>query len=180
MIDLETILGKYRTNMEGNDIDFNGMKIDRLFGLQDLILENLKPEAIVCEIGSLYGHSSMLFAHYCKEVYCVDIFEHSTYEDVFDANKKEFDNIIKIKDNSLHASTTFEDFFFDLVYIDAAHDFYNVVQDVNAWRNKVKKGGILSGHDYHPLHDGHIIEALAHLQIVPDKIYGDSSWIKRM
>ncbi len=51
---------------------------------------------------------------------------------------------------------------------------------VENWKDKVKPGGVLAGHDYHPLHDGHIIEALAYFQIVPDKIYSDSSWIKRL
>lgn len=180
MISLEDILGKYRTNLTNDDIDYNNMKIDRLFGLQDLITENLTVDSVVCEIGSLYGHSSMLFAHYCKLVYCIDIFAEPYYENIFDENKKNFENIIKIKNNSIYASSLFEDSMFDCVYIDAAHDFRSVVEDISYWTPKVKKGGILSGHDYHPLHSGEIIQALEYLKIVPDKIYSDSSWIKKL
>lgn len=37
---------------------------------------------------------------------------------------------------------------FDLIYIDAAHDYISVAYDLRIWWPKVKKGGILSGHDY--------------------------------
>lgn len=37
---------------------------------------------------------------------------------------------------------------FDLIYIDAAHDYTSVSYDLRVWWPMVKKGGILSGHDY--------------------------------
>lgn len=36
----------------------------------------------------------------------------------------------------------------DFVYIDANHDFYNATFDIHHWSKKVRKGGIVSGHDY--------------------------------
>jgi hypothetical protein len=36
----------------------------------------------------------------------------------------------------------------DLVYIDACHSYECVRNDLNAWFGKVKKGGIIAGHDY--------------------------------
>lgn len=36
----------------------------------------------------------------------------------------------------------------DFVYVDAAHTFDNILQDIEVWYPKVKKGGILSGHDF--------------------------------
>ena len=36
----------------------------------------------------------------------------------------------------------------DFVYIDAAHTFDNALQDIEVWYPKVKKGGMLSGHDF--------------------------------
>lgn len=36
----------------------------------------------------------------------------------------------------------------DLVFIDAAHDYANVMADVRAWWPIVRKGGVLCGHDY--------------------------------
>lgn len=36
----------------------------------------------------------------------------------------------------------------DLVYIDAKHDYYAVKEDIGIWYRKVRKNGILAGHDY--------------------------------
>lgn len=49
---------------------------------------------------------------------------------------------------SQDAVKDFEDGELDFVYIDAAHDFVNVTLDIAAWEKKVRKGGIVAGHDY--------------------------------
>ena len=36
----------------------------------------------------------------------------------------------------------------DLVFIDADHSYKHVKQDIETWRKKVRKGGLLSGHDF--------------------------------
>lgn len=52
----------------------------------------------------------------------------------------------------------------DFVYIDANHTLPFVVQDLVAWENKVKKGGIVSGHDFCRRGKGpyqvHVVEAV--------------------
>lgn len=53
-----------------------------------------------------------------------------------------------IREWSVEASKQFEDGSLDFVYIDAGHDFANVVKDIAAWLPKIRKGGIISGHDY--------------------------------
>ena len=53
-----------------------------------------------------------------------------------------------IKKTSLEASLIVPDASLDFVYIDAAHDFDNVMVDIVLWSKKVRKGGIVSGHDY--------------------------------
>ena len=42
----------------------------------------------------------------------------------------------------------FADGIFDLVFIDAAHDYKSTKRDIEIWRKKVKPGGILCGHDF--------------------------------
>jgi hypothetical protein len=36
----------------------------------------------------------------------------------------------------------------DFVYLDARHDFASVVEDLEAWFDRVRPGGIIAGHDY--------------------------------
>lgn len=36
----------------------------------------------------------------------------------------------------------------DLAYIDGDHSYDGVKQDIEIWRNKVRKGGLLCGHDF--------------------------------
>ncbi|MDO8571494.1 MAG: class I SAM-dependent methyltransferase [bacterium] len=57
-------------------------------------------------------------------------------------------NIKLIKAWSMDAVKTFEDESLDFVFIDANHDFAHVTEDIAAWSKKVKKGGLVCGHDY--------------------------------
>jgi hypothetical protein len=52
-----------------------------------------------------------------------------------------------IKDTSFNAIKKVDDNSLDFVYIDAAHDYKNVKQDISIWFPKVKTGGVLGGHD---------------------------------
>ena len=49
---------------------------------------------------------------------------------------------------SEEALKDFEDESLDFVYIDANHEEPYVTQDIEGWSKKVKKGGVVSGHDY--------------------------------
>tara|TARA_B000000557_G_C20812579_1_gene461032 strand:+ start:1901 stop:2461 length:561 start_codon:yes stop_codon:yes gene_type:complete len=58
---------------------------------------------------------------------------------------KDFVNIFK--SNSIEASKKYKDESLDFVFIDGSHLYEDVLDDINHWYPKVKKGGILSGHD---------------------------------
>lgn len=53
-----------------------------------------------------------------------------------------------IRDFSMNAVSQFDDKSLDFVYIDANHEFVQVAQDIKAWSKKVRKGGIVAGHDF--------------------------------
>ena len=59
-----------------------------------------------------------------------------------------YPNCTIVRKTSMEAIPDFEDESLDFVYIDANHDFRQVAEDLSEWTKKVKKGGIVSGHDY--------------------------------
>lgn len=62
------------------------------------------------------------------------------------------DMITPIMNHSTEASKQFEDNSLDFVFIDASHQYQDVKNDLKHWLPKVKKGGIIAGHDYVPGH----------------------------
>lgn len=54
-----------------------------------------------------------------------------------------------IRNFSMEAIKSIADESLDFVYIDANHDFKHVTEDIFEWSKKVRKGGIVSGHDYY-------------------------------
>lgn len=59
-----------------------------------------------------------------------------------------FNNFSVVRKFSVEAAKDFPDGSLDFVYIDAAHDFVNVVNDLAAWEPKVRSNGLVCGHDY--------------------------------
>lgn len=53
-----------------------------------------------------------------------------------------------IKEKSADAAILIADNSLDFVYIDANHTYESVAEDISLYYPKVKKGGLLSGHDY--------------------------------
>lgn len=53
-----------------------------------------------------------------------------------------------IKGYSMDVVQDFEDESLDFVYIDGNHEFRQVVDDIDEWSKKVRKGGIVAGHDF--------------------------------
>ena len=69
----------------------------------------------------------------------------------FEFNLKNLDleNFIKpIKMDSATASLKFDNESIDVIFLDADHSYKSVKKDLECWYPKVKKGGILAGHDY--------------------------------
>lgn len=63
------------------------------------------------------------------------------------------DHMVKpIRMPSVKASKLFDDESLDAVFIDASHEYQDVLDDIRHWYPKVKKGGKISGHDYVPGH----------------------------
>jgi Methyltransferase domain len=61
------------------------------------------------------------------------------------------DKIVPVKMDSLSAAKTFHQLGIqaDLIYIDASHEYENVIKDLQAWFPILNKGGLLCGDDWH-------------------------------
>jgi hypothetical protein len=71
-------------------------------------------------------------------------------------------NSIIVRKTSMEAVADFPDESLDFVYIDGNHEFRYVAEDIYEWTRKVRKGGIVSGHDYFtPIHRDKAICAVA-------------------
>ena len=77
----------------------------------------------------------------------------TTTEEMLDVMKQaisvalDYDCIV-IPAESLKAVEMFEDNSLDYVFIDASHEYEDVKADIEVWSPKVKKGGIVGGHNY--------------------------------
>lgn len=59
-----------------------------------------------------------------------------------------YPNVKIIRKTSMEALEDFPDESLDFVYIDGNHHFKYVAEDIVEWTRKIRKGGIVSGHDY--------------------------------
>lgn len=65
-----------------------------------------------------------------------------------------------MREKSMEAVLKFEKESLDFVYIDACHEFDWVMQDIIEWSKRVKKGGIIAGHDYYRFRNAGVIDAV--------------------
>jgi len=81
----------------------------------------------------------------------MSVVDQSYYDNLYgeiQTKSKTLDNFKFIRKTSTEAAQEFEDCSLDMVFIDARHDYESAKKDILIWLPKVKKGGILSGHDY--------------------------------
>lgn len=75
-----------------------------------------------------------------------------TIDEVYEIAKertKNYPNCKLLKKLSMDALDDFPDRSLDFVYIDGNHGFGYVAMDLQQWCRKVRKGGIIAGHDYY-------------------------------
>lgn len=159
--------------------------VNSLIGLQEMILEIVKPDFEIAEVGSFAGVSSDLFARYCRKLYCIDLWDVTggieedkmmQAEVMFDEVWKAHRNVIEpIKGASEDVAAQFEDGSLDMVYIDGQHNYKSVRQDILTWLPKIKTGGWITGHDYLLMDVQRAVKDT--IGIV--KIYKDTSWAQQ-
>jgi SAM-dependent methyltransferase len=158
---LEYILKKYDLPRTGAPIQIpNVGRLDLLRWFKEL---NFKVGA---EIGVDEGNYSKLILETNNELklYAVDPWlKHDEYHEydsqehldrVYNAYLTRMKNEIKsgrcviVRKKSMDALGDFKDESLDFVYIDANHEGEHPYNDLNCWAKKVRKGGIIAGHDF--------------------------------
>jgi predicted O-methyltransferase YrrM len=125
--------------------------------LLDEIFAKLPPNALVVELGTFIGCSTVYMAEKLPldaRLFTVDTFDKYAQTTNFfmlaAANFKACgvrDRIHALACRSWEAAALFDDGEVDFVWVDAGHDYNSVRGDLEAWHKKVKPGGILGGHD---------------------------------
>lgn len=72
-----------------------------------------------------------------------------------------------IRKTSMEALEDFADESLDFVYLDGDHSFLPVAEDIFHWEKKVRKGGVVAGHDY-DLTAPHATNTVIHVKPVVD------------
>jgi cephalosporin hydroxylase len=124
-------------------------------------------EGIFVEVGSWLGRSAAYFADQSFEkslsgitLHCVDTWEgseeHQLYVAQHDVYAEFCENvdgwirggyIVPVRKPSVEAAKDYEDESLVGVFIDASHEYEDVLADIRAWWPKVKQGGYFGGHD---------------------------------
>jgi predicted O-methyltransferase YrrM len=134
------------------------------------ILDNPKYGA---EIGVYKGETSKLLLETFPDLilYMVDIWEgENVGKDIYadeSAYEATLNNVapfggraIIIRADSVGVSKHIKDGSLDFVFIDAAHDYDSVKKDIEAWYPKVRKGGLVTGHDYNKIRFPGVVRAV--------------------
>jgi predicted O-methyltransferase YrrM len=164
---------------------------EQMEGLLSMVndLGNTK-EMTMIEIGSYMGDSTIVFAQKFKKVITIDPFinnyddlEYTTEFAALTLVYEQFLKNISIYNNIIHIRKKSDDAIFDIidkvdfVYIDGHHIYEQVTKDIINYKKIIKDGGIIAGHDY-PATD--VTKAVNELLGVPDNVYVDTSWIKKL
>jgi len=162
--DLRTLREKYFKRWRNKKVtDPHRLYYQRSF--DDLLLTGI--DLVGAEIGVYRGaHAKeMLEKLDIKTLYLIDPWkDYDEYGDLpiikehlpkayktakFEMLKHYEDRLIWLKEHSSEAVKKFEDNSFDFVYIDGNHCYEYVKEDIELWYPKVKRDGVIGGHDYH-------------------------------
>ena len=115
----------------------------------------------IVEVGSWQGRTTRVLAdNTAGEVFAVDTWKcipalKSHWQgdsewlwNAFQANLSDLSNVHPIRSTSLDAAQQLMQSQFDMIFIDACHDYESVAADIKAWEPLLISGGLLCGHDY--------------------------------
>lgn len=134
-----------------------------LDGRPALMLLKDRQNLVGVEIGVAWGDNALAMMEELdiKKLYLIDAYKYVKHNEANPYGKAEEqersakkklkpyeDRIVWIHDISSSAVDKIKDNELDFVYIDGCHRYEVVVKDIQLYHQKVKDGGLVSGHDY--------------------------------
>ena len=191
--------GTFRPN-DGVSIDA-AIATEGWMDIPDLtfLAEQAKKHTGIVEVGCWMGRSTRALAdNTIGIVHCVDTWRGSGLEhdpwlkgkppewlfEQFTKNTAKCTNLRSFRMTSLDAASRFKEWqlektqvseVFDMIFIDASHDYENVKADILAWKPLLKQGGMFCGHDYQDCWPG-VIKAVHELLTGVKVVPGGSIW----
>ena len=163
-----------------------------------LVIKELPKNSHIVEVGILLGRSTAFLAVECFNskknitVDAIDDYAYNILELTPDELIRQFTNNVEPaahlfsfkRKESILASMDYADGSLDYVYLDGGHKYDHVKREIKAWLPKLKKKGIIGGHDYGSMAHPGVKQAVSEywqrseLQIISPG--GGSSWLKRL
>ncbi len=160
------------------------LKLDRARATEGFMGEEVELPWLACaargrgcivEVGSWLGRSTIAMAENTKgKIYAVDTWKGSQEHqeelkgkspdwlyDRFMANVRGL-SVTPVRTTSVEAAKLLSHLRFNMVFLDASHDYESVKADILAWRPLLSAGGLLCGHDYQPSYVG-VMDAVREL-----------------
>jgi hypothetical protein len=155
------ITGRFREIVYADypSVNFESKHVQNLVSLKDRqdLLKRLPPHGVVAEIGVNEGDFSEKILCLCSpaKLVLIDVWASKRYHGgLFEKVKNRFapqlenGQIEIIRDLSFGAIASVQDNYFDWVYLDTDHTYETTRRELELLRSKMKKGGIIAGHDY--------------------------------
>lgn len=159
--------------------------------LNDYLPDNAIGIEIGVEVG-IYASCLLKDCNKLKKLYLVDAwqsFNQNEYLDMLNTdNDEQLSRMLEtakrlnelgfqkryglIKDLSAEASKLFPTGFFDFIYIDANHGYKGCLEDLQLWFPKLKKRGVIAGHDYVNTDTG---DVLFEVKKAVDEFFGEEN-----
>ena len=74
---------------------------------------------------------------------------------------------------SVLAAKEIEDHALDWVYLDGCHHYEGIMDDIQSWLPKIRKGGVMAGHDYSGHDPSNAKKNRIEVKIAVDQFFGD-------